>query len=135
MQTKTKMISKNQIKYIRQLEQKKFRKREKCFVAEGPKVVGDLMQQYQPKAIFATDEWIKEVESCDYSKLTTVSPDELRRISFLQTPQQVLALFPIPEQTSYLSPHTCSRQCAGSWQSRHHHPHCRLVWHRHHLLQ
>ena len=106
MQTKTKMISKNQIKYIRQLEQKKFRKREKCFVAEGPKVVGDLMQQYQPKAIFATDEWIKEVESCDYSKLTTVSPDELRRISFLQTPQQVLALFPIPEQTSYLSPLT-----------------------------
>ena len=106
MQTKTEMISKNQIKYIRQLEQKKFRKREKCFVAEGPKVVGDLMQQYQPKAIFATDEWIKEVESYDYSKLTTVSPDELRRISFLQTPQQVLALFPIPEQTSYLSPLT-----------------------------
>ena len=106
MQTKTEMISKNQIKYIRQLEQKKFRKREKCFVAEGPKVVGDLMQQYQPKAIFATDEWTKEVESFDYSKLTTVSPDELRRISFLQTPQQVLALFPIPEQTSYLSPLT-----------------------------
>ena len=106
MQTKTKMISKNQIKYIRQLEQKKFRKRENCFVAEGPKVVGDLMRQYQPKAIFATEEWIKRVESYDDSKLTTVSPDELRRISFLQTPQQVLALFPIPEHTSYLSPLT-----------------------------
>ena len=106
MQTKTEMISKNQIKYIRQLEQKKFRKRENCFVAEGPKVVGDLMRQYQPKAIFATEEWIKRVESYDDSKLTTVSPDELRRISFLQTPQQVLALFPIPEHTSYLSPLT-----------------------------
>ena len=106
MQTKTEMISKNQIKYIRQLEQKKFRKRENCFVAEGPKVVGDLMRQYQPKAIFATEEWIKRVESYDNSKLTTVSPDELRRISFLQTPQQVLALFPIPEHTSYLSPLT-----------------------------
>ena len=106
MQTKTEMISKNQIKYIRQLEQKKFRKRENCFVAEGPKVVGDLMRRYQPKAIFATDEWIKRVESYDDSKLTTISPDELRRISFLQTPQQVLALFPIPEHTSYLSPLT-----------------------------
>ena len=106
MQTKTEMISKNQIKYIRQLEQKKFRKRENCFVAEGPKVVGDLMRQYQPKAIFATEEWIKRVESYDDSKLTTVSPDELRRISFLQNPQQVLALFPIPEHTSYLSPLT-----------------------------
>ena len=52
MQTKTEMISKNQIKYIRQLEQKKFRKREKCFVAEGPKVVGDLMSQYQPTTSF-----------------------------------------------------------------------------------
>jgi TrmH family RNA methyltransferase len=94
------MISKNQIKYIRQLEQKKFRKRENCFVAEGPKVVGDLMRRYQPKAIFATEEWIKRAESYDDSKLTTVSPDELRRISFLQTPQQVLALFPIPDHST-----------------------------------
>ena len=97
MQTKTEMISKNQIKYIRQLEQKKFRKRENCFVAEGPKVVGDLMKQYQPKAIFATDEWRPERIS-ETSSLTRITDEELRRISFLQNPQQVLALFPIPER-------------------------------------
>lgn len=96
MQTKTKMISKNQIKYIRQLEQKKFRKREKCFVAEGPKVVGDLMSQYQPKAIFATDEW-NSIGLTGPVPVSRVTDDELRRISFLQTPQQVLALFPIPD--------------------------------------
>lgn len=84
------MISKNQIKNIRQLEMKKFRKREKCFVAEGPKVVGDLMKQYQPKAVFATDEW-------NQGDKIPVTEDELRRISFLQNPQQVLAIFPIPE--------------------------------------
>ena len=108
MQTKTEMISKNQIKYIRQLELKKFRKRENCFVAEGPKVVGDLMQQYQPKAIFATEEWWKEErgkgkEICDSAVLVT--EDELRRISFLQHPQQVLALFLLPQDTSLSSFH------------------------------
>jgi len=94
LQTKTQMISKNQIKYIRQLELKKFRKRENCFVAEGPKVVGDLMRQYQPTAIFATDEWCSEHPS---DRLSRISDEELRRISFLQNPQQVLAIFPIPE--------------------------------------
>ena len=88
------MISKNQIKYIRQLELKKFRKREKCFVAEGPKVVGDLMRRYLPTAIFATDEWSLEHND---EILTRITDEELRRISFLQNPQQVLALFPIPE--------------------------------------
>ena len=105
MQTKTEMISKNQIKYIRQLEQKKFRKRENCFVAEGPKVVGDLMRQYQPKAIFATEDW-NGIELTGPVPVSRVTDEELRRISFLQTPQQVLALFPIPDHTSYLSPLT-----------------------------
>ena len=105
MQTKTEMISKNQIKYIRQLEQKKFRKRENCFVAEGPKVVGDLMRQYQPEAIFATEDW-NGIGLTGPVPVSRVTDEELRRISFLQTPQQVLALFPIPEHTSYLSPLT-----------------------------
>ena len=37
------MISKNQIKYVRSLEQKKIRDRERVFVAEGPKIVTDKM--------------------------------------------------------------------------------------------
>ena len=87
------MISKNQIKYIRQLELKKYRKREGVFVAEGPKVVGDLLRRYQPVAIYATAEWQGE-------GATPITDDELRRISFLQHPQQVLALFPIPETSA-----------------------------------
>ena len=104
MQTKTEMISKNQIKYIRQLELKKFRKRENCFVAEGPKVVGDLLKQYQPKAIFATDKW-HPADMINTAVLTQITDEELRRISFLQNPQQVLALFPIPTPSSHLSHH------------------------------
>ena len=90
------MISKNQIKFIRQLELKKYRKREGLFVAEGPKVVGDLLRRYQPVAVYATKEsGVGRQETGDIP-VTIVTDDELRRISFLQHPQQVLALFPIP---------------------------------------
>jgi TrmH family RNA methyltransferase len=87
------MISKNQIKHIRQLELKKYRQRESVFVAEGPKVVGDLLQcGFQPKVIYATDNW-----QSDYKNVNRITEDELRIISFLQHPQQVLAVFPIPQ--------------------------------------
>jgi len=89
-----KMISKNLVKYIHQLEQKKYRKREGLFVAEGTKVVGDLLKYHRPKALFATDGW-KAPVGISYTK---VSEDELLRISFQQHPQQVIGLFPIPSQ-------------------------------------
>lgn len=88
------MISKNQIKLIKQLEQKKFRKREGLFVAEGPKVVGDLMKRWKPVAVYATDEYTPPQPGISVQRITA---DELRHISFLQHPQQVLAVFRIPD--------------------------------------
>ena len=88
------MLSKNQIKLIKSLETKKNRKREGLFVAEGPKVVGDLLRAgYTPHSIFST------VSRPDAELITD---DELRRISFLQHPQEVLGVFHIPtsSQTS-----------------------------------
>ena len=97
------MISKNQIKFIRQLEQKKFRHREGLFVAEGTKVVGDLLKAgYIPHSLYATPDWIA---SHSVAEATEVTDDELTRLSFQQHPQQVLALFPIPEPAD-LSPLT-----------------------------
>ena len=82
------MLSKNQIKLIKSLESKKFRKREGLFVAEGPKVVGDLLRAgYQPHAIFSTE---------PRPDAELITDDELHRISFLQHPQEVLAVFHIP---------------------------------------
>ena len=92
------MISKNQIKFIRQLEQKKFRHREGLFVAEGTKVVGDLLKAgYIPHSLYATPDWIA---SHSVAEATEVTDDELTRLSFQQHPQQVLALFPIPSLNS-----------------------------------
>ena len=88
------MISKNLIKLIKSLEQKKYRKREKLFVAEGPKVVGDLMALMAPQRIIATSEWYKEKK---ISEDVVVTEDEIRKVSFLQHPQDVLALFGLPE--------------------------------------
>ena len=51
------MISKNKIKEIRALERKKIRVAEGLFVAEGPKVVGDLMQRFLPKLLVHTQQW------------------------------------------------------------------------------
>ena len=89
------MISKNQIKFVRQLEQKKYRKKEGLFVAEGPKVVGDLLRAgFKAHTIFATSEWESQGQI-----FQEVSDEELRRVSFLQHPQRVLALFFIPTES------------------------------------
>ena len=92
------MISKAKIKYIRSLELKKNRTAEGLFVAEGPKVVGDLMPTMRLRYVVATETWLKanhtkipaEVEVFD------VTEEELRKVSYLQTPQEVLAVFELP---------------------------------------
>ena len=79
------MLSKNQVKLVRSLELKKNRKHEGLFVAEGPKVVGDLLRAgWKARYLFST------VELPDAQ---IVTDDELRRISFLQHPQEVLGVF------------------------------------------
>ncbi|MDY6248514.1 MAG: RNA methyltransferase [Prevotella sp.] len=98
------MLSKATIKRIRALEQKKFRRQTGLFVAEGPKVVGDLLATMATCEIFATAEWLKKNQRLVEEKsamsgeksvatITEISDEELRRLSFLQHPQQVLATF------------------------------------------
>lgn len=91
------MISRNAIKYIRSLELKKNRIKEGLFVAEGPKVIADLMTKYSPVMTIGTEEWFGCSGNKPQGNNAVVTEDELRRISFLQHPQQVLALFPIPK--------------------------------------
>ncbi len=73
---------------------KKFRTREGVFVAESPKVVEDLMEVMRPKRLIATNEWINNKQT-DGIEIDIVTEEELARLSFLQHPQQVLAVFPI----------------------------------------
>ena len=100
------MISKNQIKHIRSLEMRKNRERHGMFVAEGPKVVADIMAAYEPVTLIATEEWYQQNHITPRTADATVTEDELRKASFLQHPQQVMAVFNIPRRQ--ISPDACS---------------------------
>ena len=90
------MLSKNQIKWVHSLELKKNRRKEGLFVAEGPKVVGDLLRAgYVARAIFSTTE---------RPNAQLITDDELRKLSFLQHPQEVLAVFEIPLNSQFSIP-------------------------------
>ena len=90
------MISKAKIKLIHSLQQKKHRREHGLFVAEGPKVVGDIMHEIQPRLIAATAEWLHLNNSFSpTTEVIEVTAEELSRASLLQAPQEVLALFPI----------------------------------------
>ena len=87
------MISKNKIKFIRSLELKKNRTKEGLFVAEGHKVVGDLLALQPARLIVATTEWIKGKILPQETEVIEVSEEELKKVSFLQHPQQVIGVF------------------------------------------
>lgn len=86
-------LSKNRIKYIRSLESKKNRKEEKVFLAEGPKLVGDLLGHFRCRFLVATAGWLSAHPHLQVEDVSEVTEEELSRASLLKTPQQVLAVF------------------------------------------
>ena len=90
------MLSKNKIKYIRSLELKKKRKEEQVFVAEGHKLVGDLLGHFPCKLLIATSNWLKMNHSATANEIIEVTQEELSRASLQKTPQEVLAVFVQP---------------------------------------
>ena len=91
------MISKAQIKLLRQLNQKKYRDEYGLFIAEGPKVVNELMNShYKLKEIHALSGY--QLSNTKY-KVQEVTQKELEQISFLTAPNEVLGVFEIPPST------------------------------------
>ena len=91
------MVSNSQTKTITSLGQKKYRDKLKLFVAEGPKVIQEFRQMgLVCKWFFSID---PSTISSKYHFL--VSEAELRKLSFLRTPNTALAVFEIPEGKAY----------------------------------
>ncbi|MDR2811461.1 MAG: RNA methyltransferase [Tannerellaceae bacterium] len=90
------MLSKNKIKYIRSLESKKFRNIHHVFVAEGNKVVADMMGAFPCEWMLAKSSWMATQGNIPAEELWTDEEDEIRKISFLTTPQSVIAVFKLP---------------------------------------
>ncbi|MES2006118.1 MAG: RNA methyltransferase [Bacteroidota bacterium] len=85
------MLSKNELKYIQSLCQKKQRQSEGLFLVEGAKLVDELLQSaYRVRKIYALPEWLAAHKTSVATE--TITPLELERISNLQTPNQVLAV-------------------------------------------
>lgn len=89
------MLVKSKVKYIQSLGQKKFRQQEGVFVAEGPKLVKELLTEHSDSVVevFALKNWIDENKrvtiNCNLSEITEA---ELEKISQLTTPNQVVAV-------------------------------------------
>lgn len=85
------MLTKNQIKYITQLKQKKYRDLNNVFVAEGFKVINELLQSNLKLIQIYTNSTLDFKIGKEY--VTEISTDELKKISSLTTPNECLALF------------------------------------------
>ena len=89
------MVSKNQIKLITSLQQKKYRKQEQLFFAEGVKVVQELLNSnFELQDLFTTKQDFLTVSK---NKVHAISEAELKKISALTTPNTCLAVFKIPK--------------------------------------
>lgn len=89
------MISKSKLRLIRQLHQKKYRKQLQLFIAEGEKVVGELLSSdFEVQALFATDEWQNDKHSVEVERVTA---NELQSLSVLETANKVIAIARQPE--------------------------------------
>ncbi len=89
-------LSKNQLKTITSLNQKKYRTANHLFVAEGTKIVAEFLNSnFELEQLFCADNAIYK----NLEKVTEISETELKKISSLVTPNNVLALFKIPGVT------------------------------------
>ena len=91
------MIVKSKVKYINSLGDKKLRDADKVFIAEGPKIINELLGEplMEPKEIFALKEWIQQNKNLSLP-VTEIDDIMLERLSFLSSPNQVIGLFAIP---------------------------------------
>lgn len=86
------MLSKSQVKSITSLRQKKIRQQYGFFVVEGIKTITELLQSNLELQKLYT---IKTF-NIDAKNEVLISDSELKRISFLTTPNKALAVFKIP---------------------------------------
>ena len=92
------MISKNKIKFIKSLSLKKNRVKAQLFIAEGEKIVNELLNsKFEIEQIYATKQF-SGIYNIDKSAVTLVSNEELSRISNLTSPNNVLAIVRIGQK-------------------------------------
>jgi len=91
------MVSKNQIKLITSLQHKKYRIEHRLFIAEGVKVIQELLQSnFVLEQLFVTDVIF---DTLNISRKTLINEQDIKKISALNSPSSSLAIFKIPAET------------------------------------
>ncbi len=86
------MISKNEVKYIQSLSDKKNRDRDDVFVAEGPKLVNELLANGMTAKMIYTTEDLPDYKVNDFN-IKKISAAELQRISRFETANKISGIF------------------------------------------
>ncbi|MFM7645117.1 MAG: RNA methyltransferase substrate-binding domain-containing protein [Sphingomonadales bacterium] len=89
------MLVKSVIKDIQSLALKKYRDQTHCYLAEGPKLVNELLQHHRQQlvSLYALPTWIQTQQALlGELSVTCINETELRRISQWQTPNEVVAV-------------------------------------------
>ncbi len=102
------MLSKAAAKYIQSLHHKKFRDEEEVLIAEGSKILNDLIisKQFACNIICATDDWFIDnqalINDLSFTEKIIVNEVELKKISTLHTPNMVLGIFRQPTRAEII---------------------------------
>ena len=100
------MLSKNRIKLIKSLDDKKIRQQESLFLAEGSKTVIDCLSFFDCELLIATPEWFSRYhQKLNVKESIEATHEEISRASLLKSPQEVLAVFrqpalSVPDETT-----------------------------------
>ena len=90
-------LSKNKIKYIRSLNEKKFRTEHGTFVAEGKKIVFDLLGNCRCQFLTGLPDVLQEATSSSAEEIAVATLDELKKASQLKTAPQIIGVFYQPK--------------------------------------
>jgi len=93
------MLTKNQIKFIKSLSLKKYRDESGCFLAEGNKLVADLLPFFDCELLLFESSWLATQGNVRSLQLVKAETGEIDKVSLLKNPQQVLAVFRQPRYT------------------------------------
>ncbi len=96
------MVSKNQIKLITSLQQKKYRNQHQLFFAETKKVIDEFLDaKFELVNLFTINETL--FPTIEANKMYAISEMELKKISALKTPNECLAVFKMPETSDLVT--------------------------------
>ena len=100
------MLGKNQIKLITSLTQKKYRDKHGLFIAEGPKLIQDLLSSgIRPHQLLTTHDKEFALQEAGITQFQTIEETEMKKISLLKTPQGMLGVFKKPGQNFRFGDH------------------------------